>query len=140
MYTNYTKNTNKVLFPDLSYKITGICFDVHNNLGKYAKEKQYCDEIEKRLIEAGLKYKREFDVPGTGNRIDFLIEDKIIIEAKAKRIITREDYYQTQRYLQSLNIRLGILINFRNQYIKPTRIIKIDTDIRKKFTEANSYN
>lgn len=35
--------TKKVLFPDLSYQITGILFDIHNELGRFAKEKQYAN-------------------------------------------------------------------------------------------------
>ena len=37
------------------------------------------------------------------HKIDFLIEGKIILELKAKHFITKEDYYQVKRYLQSLN-------------------------------------
>ncbi|MDO8609211.1 MAG: GxxExxY protein [bacterium] len=57
------------------------------------------------------------------NKVDFLIENKILIEVKAKRIISKEDYYQTRRYLSSLNIKLGILVNFRSDYIHPKRIL-----------------
>ena len=48
-------------------------------------------------------------------------------------MITKEDYFQTQRYLQNLNIKLGLPVNFRDKYIKPIRIIKIDTELKHKF-------
>ena len=44
-----------------------------------------------------------------------------------------EDYYQLQRYLQISNIKLGLLVNFRNQYLKPIRVIKIDTAGKNRF-------
>ena len=84
------------------------------------------------LKEKKISYIREFDI-GNGNIVDFVVEDKVILEAKAKRLVEREDFYQLQRYLQFSGKRLGLLVNFRNRYLKPTRIIRIDTDARKKF-------
>ena len=132
-YSNYTNKNQKLVYPELSYIITGICFDVHNKTGRFAREKQYCDLIEDRLIELRIPYKREYAVKNSGNRIDFLIDDKIILEAKTKGLILKEDYYQLQRYLQCLDKKLGLLINFRNRYIKPLRIIRIDTSAKSKF-------
>ena len=133
---NSHKNTEQVptlIYPDLSYTLTGIFFYTHNTLGRYAREKQYGDLIAKKLIELKISFQRELMVGESGNRIDFLIDGKIVVELKAQRIITREDYYQLQRYLQESDIRLGLLVNFRSQYIKPMRIVKIETDNKAKF-------
>ena len=53
MATNENKTSvgEKVIYPELSYIIAGILFAVHNELGQYAKEKQYGDAIEKRFKE-----------------------------------------------------------------------------------------
>ena len=48
-------------------------------------------------------------------------------------MVTKEDYFQIQRYLQNLNIKLGLLVNFRDKFIKPIRIIRIDTISKNKF-------
>ncbi|MFA6526691.1 MAG: GxxExxY protein [Candidatus Buchananbacteria bacterium] len=117
---------NNIIYPELSYRIIGVLFLIHNELGRYAKEKQYGDLIAKKLSDCRLNYKREIIIGDSGNILDFLIEDKIILEIKAKRIIAREDYYQTQRYLQETGMRLGLLVNFRDQYLRPKRVVRIE--------------
>lgn len=49
--------------------------------------------------------------------------DKIILEIKAIRVLTRETYYQVRRYLQAFNKKLGLLVNFRDKYLRPKRIL-----------------
>lgn len=128
MQINTNKKINgKVIYPELSYTITGILFAVHNELGQYAREKQYGDLIEKKLKEIKIPYKREFPISNTGNILDFIVEDKIILELKNTRILTKENYRQIQNYLQQTNIKLGLLVNFRPKYLKPMRIIRIDS-------------
>lgn len=120
----------KVLHKELSYNIVGILYEVHNELGRYANEKQYGDLIESKLREHRIKYEREkvlteyFPEEHHGrHRIDFLVDDKIVLELKCKRFIGKEEYYQTQRYLHVLNKKLGILANFRTRFLQPRRVI-----------------
>lgn len=124
MATNTTKVGENVLYPELSYIITGILFGAHNELGQFAREKQYGDSIEGKLKESKIIYRREVNIDG-GNILDFIIDDKIILEIKAVRIITKDNYRQIQNYLQQTGLRLGILVNFKNKYVKPIRIIRI---------------
>ena len=123
----------KLLYPELSYVIIGILFSAHNELGQYSREKQYGNVIERILKEKNINYLRECKIGSSGNIVDFIVENKIILELKAKRIITKEDYNQIQRYLQETNLRLGLLVNFRDKYIKSSRIIRIDTKNKNKF-------
>lgn len=126
--------TTKLIYPQLSYLLTGIFFDIHNELGRFNREKQYGDSFEIRLKELAIPYVREYRVSKTGNIADFVIDEKIIVELKAKPIILKNDYYQTQRYLQATGHKLGFIVNFRSRYLKPLRIVRIDTDVRKKFS------
>ena len=126
MATNNTIS-EKVLHPELSYLMTGILFAVHNELGQYAREKQYGDLIEAKLKEAKISYKRELSIASSGNILDFVVDNKIVLELKSARILTKEDYRQIQNYLQQTDIKLGILVNFRPKYLKPVRIIRIDS-------------
>jgi GxxExxY protein len=134
MGTNNTNtHTQKLIYPELSYLITGICFDVHNEIGRFAREKQYGDVLENKFKNKKIDYKREIEIDNDGNRLDFLIEDKVILEIKAKPIFLREDFYQAQRYLQMLEKDLCLLVNFRNRYIKPKRIVRIQTSAKDRF-------
>ncbi|MBI4993175.1 MAG: GxxExxY protein [Candidatus Magasanikbacteria bacterium] len=127
----------ELIYPELSYKITGILFTAHNEVGPYAREKQACDVIERLLQESKIKHRRECRVGDSGNITDFIIDNKIVLEAKSKRVLTRNDYEQIQRYLQETQLKLGILVNFRNQYLKPIRIVKIDTQFKNNFIKGN---
>ena len=128
------KNNNKIIYPELSFKINGILFKIGKQLNRFRNEKQYCDAIELALQNERIKYEREkilppsFDGEHEGrNKIDFLIEEKIILEIKSKPFITKNDYYQVKRYLTSLNKKLAILVNMRYYYIKPIRVLNADT-------------
>jgi GxxExxY protein len=116
--------------------LNGIFFKAHNELGYYCKESQYCEALERLLKEKDILYKREFSLKSdnellkdNSNRVDFLIEDKIIIEVKAKRFIGREEYNQMQRYLQASNLKLGIIVNFHQRYLVPKRIVNSKINI-----------
>ena len=120
------KVSKKVIYPELSYKIVGVLYEAHKALGMYAREKQYGNFIEKKLEEIKIPYKREVSISNTGNILDFIVDNKIILELKSARLITKENYRQIQNYLQQSNIKLGILVNFRTPHLRPIRIIKID--------------
>ncbi len=115
-----------LLYPELSYTITGACFAVHNELGQFAREKQYGDLLEKKLTEAELVFVREQTIGNGGNIADFVIESSIVLEIKAKRLLLSSDFRQIQNYLQESRLKLGLLVNFRNKYLKPARIIRIE--------------
>jgi GxxExxY protein len=124
------KAKNRLIYEDLTYKINGILYTVQNELRRFRNEKEYGDRIEYYLRQSGLNFEREKILPPSfegeqsgRNRIDFLIENKVILEIKTKRFLTREDYYQTKRYLEALGKKLAILVNFRQKYLKPKRIL-----------------
>ncbi len=113
-----------LLYPELSFTLVGILFSAQNELGPYSREKQYNDLVEEKLKEAKIKYKRELRIGDSGNILNFLIDDKIILETKSVTSITKEHFRQIQNYLESTGIKLGILVNFRSRYLKPIRVLK----------------
>ena len=118
----------ELFFPELSYKITGLLFKVHNELNRFCSERQYCDSLEEKFKEHNINYVREKNISEdvAGDRVDFCVEDKIVIECKAKKFVTKEDYVSVQRYLQNSGKRLAIIVNFRNTYLKPQRVVRIE--------------
>lgn len=119
----------EIVHPELSYKIVGLCFQDQKDLGRFCREKQYADRLEVLLQENGIPYKREIEIKSfipaspKGNRVDFIIDDKIILDCKAKPFLTKDDYIQMQRYLISAHKQLGLIVNFRSHYLKPKRIL-----------------
>jgi len=51
------------------------------------------------------------------------IEDKVLVDLKTKPFIEKEDYYQMKRYLVASGKKLDLIINFRQKYLAPKRIL-----------------
>lgn len=109
----------------------------------FKSERSYADAIEAMLIEKKISYKREYAIDksfleekGRRNLVDFLIDGKIILEIKTTSAITKEEYYQVRRYLDSSGLQLGILVNFRRTHIYPKRIL--NTGLYSEYSDKHS--
>jgi len=131
---NKIMNTNtineKIIYPELSYLVCGLCFSAHNKLGCYRNEKQYADILEELFKENNIKYVREVSLPESfkgeqcrRNIPDFIVENKIVLDLKAKTVVEKEDYFQMKRYLASSDKKLGIIVNFRRKHLIPKRVL-----------------
>jgi GxxExxY protein len=113
------KNDGKWLYRELTEKIIGSCYRVHNDLGAGHKELVYKEALCKEFEEEQIEYKQEVHLAvrykntnvGT-YRADFVIENKVLLEIKAVEFMPK--YYETQllRYLKSTGYEIGLLINF----------------------------
>ena len=126
----YPKVNPNILYAELSYDLVGILYEVHNSLGRFCSEKQYADALENLLKRAGITFSREHilehelsSITPARNKIDFLVNNKIVIELKAKHNLTRDDYLQAQRYLKTANLSLALLVNFRYSRLQIKRIL-----------------
>lgn len=125
------RNKAVLVYPELSYILNGLFYNTHNELNRFCLEKQYADLLEIKFKENNMSYEREKQIPFNisekevvkGNRVDFCVESKILVDLKAKKFITKEDYYQMKRYLMATGLKLGVIVNFRDTYIKPHRIL-----------------
>lgn len=137
-----------IIFPELSYQVVGVCMRVHNELGPSLLEKYYQRAIEKELTLQKIQFKREVSVrlEYQGQMIgkyfiDFIIDRKIILEVKAQPYYTPKFHKQVLAYLKQLNLRLGIVVNFRVNSLRPYRVVNstANRDIRIN-SNKNSHN
>lgn len=119
-----------LVYPDLSYAIMGLLFETHTRLGGGFEEKYYQRAVEKLLQKNGLKYDKELlvNISFDNNKIgryflDFLIDDKIVLELKTVPILLPIHFRQVRSYLKIKNLELGILANFRGNKLTYKRIL-----------------
>lgn len=125
-----TKKCANLIHPELSYKVMGILFEVHNKLGTKYQEKHYQRAIETKLKSADFTFRREkkvsveFEGRKLGNfYVDFVVENKIIVEIKTVPAITNDMIRQVLRYLESTNLKLAIIANFRRSPLECRRVV-----------------
>lgn len=132
MFTN-KPSENKIIYPELSYEIVGILFKVHNELSNKYQEKYYQRAIEIELKNQNIRYSKEIPVKlkyeneSIGKYfLDFLIEDKIILEIKAVPELEAKDFKQVLAYLKAMKLKLGIIANFRPEKLIFYRVLNSD--------------
>jgi GxxExxY protein len=118
---------------ELSYKIIGCCMRIHTGLGKSCKEKYYQRALEKSLDKEGIGFKKEIkvDLIFENNKVgyyflDFLVNNKIVVELKAKPNLNYNDIKQVLSYLKANKIELGLLVNFGKDSLEYKRILNSD--------------
>lgn len=121
-----------ILYPELSYKIVGVLFDVFNDLGYRYQEKYYQRAVAAAFGNLGIKFKEqvlaslEFKGRPIGRYFyDFLVEDRIILELKRGDSFSRSDIQQILGYLTRSSLNLGILARFSSRGLKFRRIINL---------------
>jgi GxxExxY protein len=121
-----------LIYPELSYEITGVLFSVFKELGPGHKEKYYQNAIYNALIKKGYHVQRELYIPllYQGEKVgsyylDFLINDKIVLEIKKGDIFKKNSIDQILQYLKTTNLSLGILAQFTSSGVKTKRILNI---------------
>lgn len=105
---------------DITYKIRGAIFEVHNELGPGLFESVYEAALLLELKETGLCIKNQVSLPvfyknedlNLGFRLDFLVNDKIIIEIKSVEKLHDVHKKQLLNYLKLSKNKIGILVNF----------------------------
>lgn len=124
---------NKTLiYPELSYKIIGIFYEIQNELGTKFQEKHFCRAIESKFIESRTPYQKEVPLKVYYRdkllgefKADFIIANKIILEIKTTNRLTSDHIRQMLRYLKAANLKLGLIINFRIRPLEVKRVVNL---------------
>jgi GxxExxY protein len=120
---------NEYKHSEITARIIGSAMKVHQKLRSGYQEVIYqrclCIEFDK----AGIKYQQEREMPiyydgiEVGKRrVDFLIEDKVVLEIKALSEFTDTCLAQALNYLEVLGLEVGLLLNFGAKSLEIKRI------------------
>lgn len=122
----------ELVYPELSFKIIGILFDIHNEIGGGHKEKYIQKAIENALKKEKIPFQKElrcpliYDDKEIGKYfLDFLIDNKIVLEIKVGERFKKEYFNQVFSYLKAKKLKLGILVNFTREKVRFRRILNI---------------
>jgi len=124
---------------ELTYAIRGAIFSVYNELGPGLLESIYAAAIAREFDLIGLRYQKELPLQvmykgvelGLGYRLDFLVEDMVVLELKSIESIQNVHLKQLNTYLRITAKPLGLLVNFNtvdlNKSIK--RVVNGDISV-----------
>ena len=128
----------KYKYSDLTSEIIRCAMNTHNFLGNGFQEIIYQRAFAIEFNHANISYARELEMPvfyrdeniGT-RRVDFLVENKVLIEIKA--IIQLEDVHLAQaiNYLEAFKLEVGLLINFGAKKLEFKRVMKNEEQLKK---------
>ena len=126
----YQVRRNDLLYPELSFKINGVLFEVFRQIGGGHQENYY-----QKAVRAGLQYhhipfKEQVHVPlvcydqKVGKYfLDFLVEERIILELKRGKFVPAKVIDQTKQYLCALSLKLALIACFTQEGVFIKRIV-----------------
>jgi GxxExxY protein len=104
---------------------------VHATLGRGFQEVIYQRALAIEMSKQGLSFQRELEMQiyydgieiGT-RRVDFLVEDKVMVEIKALTQLENVHMAQAINYLEAYQLEIALLINFGAKSLEFRRLIK----------------
>jgi GxxExxY protein len=115
----------KKYLDDLTYEINGALIEVHKHIGPGLLESVYKKCLKYEFETRGLDFRSEMILPiqykdmveQIDFRCDFLIEESIVLEAKAVSEVIGIHKAQLLNYMKLLHVPKGILVNFNVEVI-----------------------
>jgi GxxExxY protein len=107
----------------LTQEIIGAAVEVHREIGPGVIEKVYEESLCHEMHLRKLKFSRQKAVPISYKSVrlsvnlwlDLLVEDRVIVDLKAKEEVTSLDKMKMLTYLRLSRLRVGLIINFHVQ-------------------------
>jgi GxxExxY protein len=123
---------NELPYKEQVFQLVGFCMEIHREPGKGHDEVIYKDAFVVELSRAGIPFLREKNYEISYKRVilphyyyyaDFVIWDKILLEAKAVEKLTDSHIKQVLNYLAASKLRLGLLVNFGGDSLEWKRVV-----------------
>jgi GxxExxY protein len=122
---------DKIIYKEESFKIIGICMEVHSNLGAGFLEIVYKDALEYEFRKANIPFEREkmYEVVYKNTILqhkfyaDFVVFDNIILEIKGVSGISDEYIAQALNYLKVSKNNLALVVNFGQLSLNYKRVV-----------------
>ena len=126
------RTKKNIIYADEVYEIIGIMYEVWDKVGFGHKENFYQNAVKeifkkkKKKFKEQLRLKVKMGEKELGEYIlDFLYEDKIVVELKQGNNFSKRNINQVYAYLRATNLKLGLLINFTREGVKFKRIVNL---------------
>lgn len=111
---------------ELTAIVVDLCIKIHRKTGPACFEKVYEEILYYELTRHDIKVKRQLLLPieyeelllKDAFKIDLLIEDKLVIELKSVHPVPPVYFNQVHTYLSLLQLKHGMLINFKVPLMK----------------------
>ncbi|PIP13245.1 MAG: GxxExxY protein [bacterium (Candidatus Stahlbacteria) CG23_combo_of_CG06-09_8_20_14_all_40_9] len=117
-------------YKELTGKILGALVEVHERLGPGHYEKTYQKASAHEFTLRGISFREQLpvrikykDIIAKELKLDFLVEDKVIVELKAKKEINNIEKAQMLAYLKATGKKVGLLVNFGKRRIQIKRFV-----------------
>jgi GxxExxY protein len=118
-----------MIYQEITQKIIGAAMEVHKILGNGFQEVIYQRALELEMTLIGLDFQREFEMDifykGErigGRRVDFFVENCIMVELKALILLEDVHLAQAMNYLEAYNMEIGLLINLGAKSLQFKRV------------------
>lgn len=104
----------------LSDHVIGAAIEVHRAIGPGLLESAYDQCLAYELASRGVGFRRQIPLPviykgvsiSCGYRVDYIIENEVLVELKAADRLLAIHHAQVLTYLRLLKLRRALLINF----------------------------